>query len=309
MNSCTKNNDVHGVWISVSAFNEGEKPSTMYGQKLFDFQSDSVVIVQLGNPASGAYSEINIKKWPYEIRDNQILIYFDIDTSVFSYMIQDSLILSDQKVEGDFKKSFVFKRLDLSRNFSQSLKGNYTYNWPEDSDTICFINDSLCIGLGGSRMVKWRVFNYRGANLFMYEDNFWPTAAIWNNHPDTLHLSYHIHPKRKFTLVKSHNKVNSVVLLGEWTKFRNEKRYPPPPPPQGSGFMALRMSIEPDSLYIHYQNGTRTDHWKLTEDGNYIYFPNHLMSGEGFWKIIHASKDSLVFKTRQDRKVKWHGNS
>jgi hypothetical protein len=306
MSSCIKEVELHGAWITVSSFNKGEEPRAKHAQLIYDFEADSVSIVQLGNHASGDYGEISIDKLAYEVSNDLISIYSKNDSLSFDYTLQDSLILSFYIEEQDVYRSTILKRIDLNKNLHQTPKGSYKFSWPEGSGNICFVNDSVCIGLNENRAVKWKVFNYKGANLFMYQDGMTPVASIWNHNQDTLNLRYHLNPNRKVTLTKSDTRIVKDDFFGEWLKYQSGSEFPPPPPPLDSNNFELYMSINKDSLSIHYYNGTKTKYWKLTNDASHIYFPNHLLTKGDSWKIENISKDSLVFKTDYRQKTKWY---
>lgn len=201
-------------------------------------------------------------------------------------------------------RSTVLRRVPLDKRLTQALNGSYDFKWPEGSGKISFVNDSICIGLGENRAIKWKVFNYKGASLFMYQDGMTPVASIWNQNLDTLNITYHLKPERKVTLIKSDTSLIKKVLLGEWTKYQSKGDYPPPPPDLGS--LELNMNVKIDTLSIHYTYGVQKKYWKLTNDASHLYFPNQLISKYDSWEIEHLSKDSLIFKTDYKKRVKWY---
>lgn len=308
LSSCKEHVGLKGVWISVSSFEKGAKPSQKYSQYLYDFETDSLVIVELGNHASGDYGEINIDKYPYKISNNQINVYSENDTLQFSFLLKDSLILSTYISDQNLNHSIVCKRLDLSKNLSQTLKGSYQVKWPEDSSSLSFVNDSICVGLNENQGVKWKVFNYKGGDLFMYQDYLTPIASIWDEGSDTINLTYHYRPSRIVTMNRVNKSATKEHFYGEWNKYRDTSLPPPPPPPGAENFKPI-MSIDFDTLSIHYFNGTVNKYWKLTDDGKYIYFPDNIMKSGGCWIVESIQSDSITLITGRNKKEIWFRSS
>lgn len=302
--SCNNNNPIEGVWITVSSYNQGNKPSQNIAQSIYDFESDSLVKVSLGNHASGDYGEVKIELYKYDISNNQLSIYFDNDTLSGSYLLNDSLIISFYVKEENVNRSIVLKRVDLEKKLSQPLEGSYLLKWEEDSSNLNFINDSVCIGLGRVNGVKWKVINYKGADLFMYQDGMTPIASIWNQNKDIINLKYHYRPNREVTLNKLDEIESKERFLGKWTKYYSDELPPPPPHPTAEDF-ELEMTFSLDTLEIHYWNGIKKKYWKITDDGKNIYFPNNIMERGGCWIIENNQMDTLIFFQGRLKEEKW----
>lgn len=115
ISSCQKTKQLEGVWINVSDFIEGEEPDKVWAQHLYDFEEDSINIVQLGNHASVATLEINIEKGTYEEVEDQLIIYLAEDTLTFDYHLQDSLLLSYESKQMGYYLTTIFRRMDLQK--------------------------------------------------------------------------------------------------------------------------------------------------------------------------------------------------
>ncbi len=297
--SCSnKVKEFEGVWITVSQFNEEEEPRPSIAQKIFDFESDSVNIVKLGNYASGNLGEITEEKLLYKSNTDQITIYSEIETLVFDFVHQDSLILKFHIKEQNINRSIVLTRIEKGKELNAPLTGSYNYTWLDNKEIVSFINDSLSIGLNQKKPTKWKIYNYKGINLFVYQQYLHQVATIWNNHSDTINLIYHAKPKLKVTMTRREQQWNRNDLIGSWSKYKLgvDSELPPPPPPE-LPVVDWKMKINSDTMFFNIANRPSKESWEITDDGNFIYFPNKPIDENYFWEIKSVNNDSIEIQT------------
>jgi len=308
--SCDKKEkEFEGIWITVSNYDGEEKPWPSLAQIIYDFETDSVNMVELGNHASGDLGEITEEKHLYKSNSNQITLFSSNDTLVLDYIYQDSLILKLYLKEQDDYRSIVLKRLEKGTELNTHLDGSFNYSWLDNKEKISFINDSLSIGLNQKRPIKWKIYNYKGINLFIYQQYLHQVATISNGQNDTINLMYHAKPNMKVTMSRREQQWTKNNLIGSWTKFKLgiDSEPPPPPPPPGLPEFEWKMRINSDSIFFNIANGHSPELWKMTDDGNYIYFPNKAIDENYFWEIKNVSEDSIEIQTPKHL-TKWYRN-
>ncbi len=304
LTSCNQKHPFEGVWITVSHVSENGHTTSAQTQNIFDFEHDSLKIVQLGNHASGNLREITMNAYKYEFINDRFVSYWEKDTIYFSYQVEDSLILNFNTKEERTNQSVVLKRIDFTKKLKQPLKGSYLLKWPENSTSLTFINDSIAVGFDKNHGDKWKIFNYKGAHLFLYLDGITPISSIWNESDTILNLTYHLKPNRKVTLKKANSTISPEDLYGEWTRIDKSLNLPPPSP---EIIFELKMTFDPDTLTTHYYNEDKKEAWQLTEDGKNIYFPDRVLKNGGVWNMLNfnAGDDTIQIKQGYENTRTW----
>lgn len=306
--SCNKKEkEFEGIWITVSEYDGEEEPWLSLAQIIYDFETDSVIMVELGNHASGNLGEITEEKYSYKSNSNQITLFAENDTLVFDFVIQDSLILKFYLKEQDVYRSIVLKRLEKVTELNVNLAGSYNYTWLDNQEKISFINDSISIGLNQKRPIKWKIYDYKGINLFIYQEYLHQVATISDGQNDTINLIYHARPNLKVKMSRREQQWTKSNLIGSWTKHKLRVDSKPPPPPLGLPEFEWKMRINSDSIFFNIANRPSQEFWKITDDGNYIYFPNKAIDENYFWEIKNVSEDSIEIQTPKYL-TKWYRN-
>jgi hypothetical protein len=300
--SCNQEKTIEGSWIYVSSFTANEKPSSVMAQRIFEFDNGKLKEIKLGDHASGNILKVSERIYNYSLENDLLIIDWGTEVDTAQFHLNDSMVLSFSNQEQKFFRSIVLKKIDLSKKFSQKLEGSYEMKWPEDSMYISFINDSICINQT-NQAGKWRIFNYEGTSLFIHHYYFFPVASIWDDAGDSIHLTYHLKPNRKVSLVKEDEVFIKQNLIGKW---RISKAIAPPPPGFAEGEFELTITIDTDTLAINYWNGTKKEPWELTEDGRSIYFPNKVLSKDGVWTIIPDFENDSIVITREKESRTWY---
>ena len=306
--SCQQEESIEGSWISTSSYMGNEEPSWILGQHIFEFDKGKLRIIQLGNHASGKVLEITDSFYDYSFDKNLGLLNWGPKGDSAACHLDDSLLLSFSYQDQNAISTVVFKRMDLSKTFTQKLQGSYKMIVPEGSTRVSFINDSIIINQA-NYADRWRIYNYQGTSLFINPQVWSPVAAIWDGQGDSIQLSYHLRPNRKVTLVKEPKVSIEQNLIGVWLKskaFPKNRPAPPPPPGFNEGKFELRMAIDSDSLAINYYNGTKKEPWQLTDDGRKIYFPNKVLEKNGIWGLETDFENDSIVITRGTESRTWY---
>ena len=300
--SCDLDKSIEGSWINVSSFTGNENPSMDLAQSIYEFDNGKLKVIQLGNHANGNILEVSERIYNYSLENDLLIIDWGTEVDTAQFYLNDSLVLSFSIHEQKSLYSIVLKKIDLSKKFSQKLEGSYKMKWPEDSMYISFINDSICISQT-NRADKWRVFEYKGTSLFIHPYLMNPVTSIWDEAGDSIHLTYHLKPNRKVSLVKEDEVFIKQNLIGKW---RISKATAPPPPGFAEGEFELTITIDTYTLAINYWNGTKKEPWELTDDGRRIYFPNKVLSKDGVWAIMPDFENDSIVITRGTESLTWY---
>lgn len=292
LSSCEKKQSVEGIWYSTIHLVDGEERLET-NTTILDFHQGHLYTVKFRDYASSGSDSMQIDTSEYQVTDNGISLKED---ALKGHIEGDTLLV----LESTGFKSY-FKRVpDEIRHLSLSkeeILGGAILESSVGKDSVDFINDSTLLHTGrfleSHPFESWFLHRYKGITFlsmpFLRTPVFIISSAsedglglMWAGE-DTCFLRRMLTPTRNF----------KAPLLGCWREISGTSVQGPPPPNMTveDQIMLLRIQEETVELYQYQQH--KVMDWKMSSDGNRLYFPAYLNQWNGSWKVVQVSDSTL----------------
>jgi len=290
LSTCYAQDELTGIWYPAYHIKEG-KPAPFNEKVLWEFTETEIHTHRVGNLSTGDLGIRRVDSIRFTREGN--VLHIDINRLNISQGEDSLAIWHDQTQE-----RLVLKKLpDAFRNQripTEGLSGSYILSSPHFHDTIAFISDSTLIHTGSLNVDypvnRWEVFTFRGYQILYIYDILYPLGVVktWTKTEKIIRLLGSSGVDMVFTPVKAAPRSYTNKLIGTWRSTQIT--------PSHEGYEnSFMLRIDRDSLWINENRQKKQFAWKLTPEGNRIYFPEHLWDSEGSWKILQLTDDTLIF--------------
>ncbi|MGB3468294.1 MAG: hypothetical protein WBA74_23615 [Cyclobacteriaceae bacterium] len=307
--SCEQSESTHGVWQISYRVTDYGRINSVTDKNLFDFEDDTLSIVQIGNSEADNYRELVIEKYAYTIQDSLLLIYFDNnspDTVFLSCVTNDSICFRIKQLNETTILKRAIPRIQDNLPVKSDLIGKaFRYTIGDDSERrLNFLNDSVYLLDSDYYAERWTILRYKNFDFLSSSNSiYFPDFSLTKTDDGILKLSGHYTKPFEFSLSPVAPKYIKDQIPGEWTEI--ERSFDPPifPDAQTNSINTLKITKE---LFTRKQlKPLFSSDWKLSPDGEVIYFPEK--DGKRFYseRILELSDSSLVLyrlnqQNRQD---------
>ncbi|MBI3220161.1 MAG: hypothetical protein HYZ44_11670 [Bacteroidetes bacterium] len=267
---------------------------------LVDFSRDSIVIVYVGDLATGELEKVVVEKMIRSTSESESQIYILGDKYILSSVQGDSVIFKSPE---DSKTYAVLKRLKeewrWKGRMDNCFNGAYVLSSDTYQDSICFINQSTLIYTGDNQMnfpvARWNLIHYKGFQLLNIQDEFAPLLVIQSCALGKATLHTRMPKDQVFEMKANPSDRHKTKLFGKWKEYRNKDAQPPRVDKFGKEIL-IELNIDKDSLLWDDTPREWKRKWNLTGDGKRIYFIDHLFDEDGSWKIYHLDDQKMILR-------------
>jgi hypothetical protein len=267
---------------------------------LLDFSSDSLSTVWIGDVSTGMLDKIQVEKSiiASSTRENEVNLHGE-KFRLTSFQ-GDSVAL---RSVNDVKTYAVLKKWKEEWKWKGSLNecfaGAYSVNSGFYQDSICFVNPSVMIYTGDNQLnfpvVRWNVIQYQGFRILNIQDEFVPLMVIQSCTEHNAILGARTIRDQRIEMKAVRGDRTKSLFLGKWIQFRQNNSVPPSVDRNGNEIL-IELNVDTDSLVWQRGSALWKRKWDMTEDGNRIYFIDHLFNENGSWKIYYLNDQKMVVR-------------
>jgi len=300
---CKPQERLNGLWFFAYTQTDNQDPHYTLQRTFFEFDSDSVHIISIGDFSTGDLGAVNTESGTFVVNESSLAIEIKGWPQFGIIASKDSLILTHKE---NPETKTILKRINAdlrSANISANcFNGSYLLQGYNYQDSIDFINDSILLQTGKYNMNfpgnKWEIVTYKNYNFINIHEELFPLTVIRSCSREEVILESLFKTNYTITLTPTTTSINTSDFYGKWIEIEGANSVPKPPMPPGYGKEDRLLQVEFDSDSVRIKNFRQDERikWDLSNDGKRIYFIDKVLENEGSWKILAITEDILVVR-------------